>query len=140
MTPRDIDLVQSSFARIAPIDDETGVRFYERLFEIAPELRPLFRGDIEEQGRMFMSMLTLAVNGLEDLDSIEPELRHLAVRHVGYGVSPKDYQAVGSALIWILEKNLGEEFTPDVRDAWVAVYDTLSGVMARAAYRSGSAD
>ena len=71
MTPKDINLVQSSFAKVAPVDNETGVRFYQRLFEIAPELKPLFRGDVEEQGRMFMSMLTVAVNGLADFDSIE---------------------------------------------------------------------
>ena len=137
MTPKDIELVQSSFAKVAPVDDETGVLFYQRLFEIAPELRPLFRGDMEEQGRMFMSMLTVAVNGLADFDSIEPALRELAIRHAGYGVGPKDYKAVGAALIWIMDQSLGDDFTADVRNAWLAVYDALSGVMIEAAYGTG---
>ncbi len=136
MTPKDIDLVQSSFAKVAPIDDETGLLFYERLFEIAPEVRPLFRGDIDDQGRMFMSMLTVAVNGLTTFDSIEPALRELAIRHAGYGVRPEHYASIGAALIWIMERSLGDDFTDEVRSAWLAVYDALSAVMIEAAYGS----
>ena len=139
MTPNDIDLVQSSFAKVAPIDDETGVLFYERLFEIAPQFRPFFRGDIDEQGRMFMSMLTVAVNGLATFDSIRPALSELAIRHAGYGVKPEHYAPVGAALIWILDQSLGDGFTDEVRNAWLAVYDALSGVMIEAAYGSGNA-
>ncbi len=139
MTPKDIDLVQSSFAKVAPIDDETGALFYERLFEIAPEVRPLFRGDMDEQGRMFMSMLTVAVNGLDAFDSIKPALRELATRHAGYGVKAEHYAPLGAALIWVMEQNLGDGFTDEVRGAWLAVYDGLSGVMIEAAYGSGSA-
>jgi hemoglobin-like flavoprotein len=139
MTPKDIELVQSSFAKIAPIDDETGNRFYDRVFEIAPEVRPLFRGDMDEQARMFMSMLTLAVNGLDAFDSLEPALRELAIRHAGYGVKAEHYGPFGAALIWVVEQSLGDDFTDEVRSAWLAVYDALSGVMIEAAQGSGSA-
>ncbi len=139
MTPKDIDLVQRSFAKVAPIDDETGVLFYERLFEIAPEVRPFFRSDIDAQGRMFMSMLTVAVNGLTTFDSIEPALRELAIRHVDYGVRPEHYAPVGAALIWVMERSLGDDFTDEVRAAWFAVYDALSGLMIEAAYGSAGA-
>jgi nitric oxide dioxygenase len=139
MTPNDIDLVQTSFAKIAPIDDETGVQFYERLFEIDPEVRPLFRGAIDEQGRMFMSMLTVAVNGLTAFESLEPALRELAIRHAGYGVRREHYVSVGASLVWILERSLGDDFTDEVRRAWLTVYDALSRVMIEAAYGRGSA-
>ena len=139
MTPMDIDLVQSTFAKVAPIDDETGVLFYDRLFEIAPEVKPLFRGDIDEQGRMFMSMLTVAVNGLTTFDSLEPALRELAIRHAGYGVGPEHYAPVGAALVWIMERSLGDDFTDEVSSAWFAVYDALSNVMIDAAYGSAGA-
>ncbi len=139
MTPKDIDLVQMSFAKVAPVDDETGVLFYQRLFEIAPELRPLFRGDIDEQGRMFMSMLTVAVNGLATFDSIEPALRELAIRYVDYGVRPENYAPVGAALIWVMQRSLGDDFTDEVRSAWFAVYDAVSAAMIEAAYGSAGA-
>ncbi len=134
MTPNDIALVQSSFARIAPISDETGANFYARLFDIAPELRPLFRGDMDEQGRMFMAMLTVAVNGLGAFDFIRPALGELAMRHAGYGVKAEHYGMVGAALICILEQNLGADFTDEVRSAWLSVYRSLSGAMIEAAY------
>ena len=137
MTPSDIGLVQSSFAKVAPLADEAGAIFYQRFFEIAPEVRPLFRGDMDQQGRMFMSMLTLAVNGLNAFDSIEPALRELAVRHAGYGVRAEHFAPLGAALIWVMEQNLGEAFTEEVRSAWISVYDALSQVMIEAADGGG---
>ena len=140
MTPKDIELVQSSFAKIAPIDEETGARFYERVFEIASEVKPLFRGDMDEQGRMFMAMLALAVNGLDEFHSREPALRELAIRHAGYGVKAEHYQPFGAALVSVVEQSLGDDFAEEVRSAWLAVYDALSGVMIEAAYGTGSGD
>jgi hemoglobin-like flavoprotein len=134
MTPTDIGLVQSSFAKVAPLGDEAGAIFYRRLFEIAPEVRPLFHGDMDEQASMFMSVLTLAVNGLSDFDSVEPALRDLAVRHAGYGVKAEHYAPLGAALIWLMEQNLGDGFTEEVRGAWISVYGAISEVMINAAY------
>ena len=88
---------------------------------------------------MFMSMLTVAVNGLDTFDSIEPALHELAIRHAGYGVKAEHYAPVGAALIWVMERSLGDGFTDEVRSAWPAVYDALSGVLIEAAYGSGSA-
>lgn len=133
MTPSDIGLVQSSFAKVAPLADEAGAIFYRRFFEIAPEVRPLFRGDMDEQGRMFMSMLSLAVNGLGAFDSLKPALRDLAARHAGFGVKAEHYAPLGAALIWVMEQNLGEGFTEEVRSAWISVYGALSQVMIEAA-------
>ena len=133
MTPIEIDLVQSSFAKVAPTADTAATLFYERLFEIAPEVRPLFKGDMTEQRRKLMMMLGVAVNGLKDLELNPDPVRDLAVRHVGYGVKPEDYQQVGDALIWTLERGLGTDFTDEVRAAWLAAYAMLSGVMIAAA-------
>ena len=51
----------------------------------------------------------------------------------GYGVRPEHYDTVAAALIWTLEKGLGEAFTPEVKDAWVAVYTLLAQTMKDAA-------
>ena len=134
MTPEIRQHVQSSFAAVAPIADQAAELFYGRLFETAPELRPLFKGDLKEQGRKLMKMLALAVNGLNDLDRLVPVVEELGRRHTGYGVKPADYTAVGNALLWTLEKGLGEKFTPDVRAAWAAVYELLSSVMIKASH------
>ena len=134
MTPNQIDLVQSSFAKVAPISDVAAGLFYGRLFEIAPEVKPLFRGDMGEQGRKLMATLGVVVNGLKNLDAILPAAKALAVKHVGYGVKAADYAPVGEALIWTLEKGLGADFTTEVKGAWVAAYGALSGVMIAEAY------
>jgi hemoglobin-like flavoprotein len=134
MSPDQIDLVQSSFAKVAPIAEVAAELFYARLFEIAPEVKPLFRGDMKGQGRKLMTTLGVVVAGLKDLETILPAAKALAVKHVGYGVAAAHYKPVGEALIWTLEKGLGEGFTPKVRDAWLAAYGALSGVMIAEAY------
>jgi hemoglobin-like flavoprotein len=134
MTPHQIDLVQSSFAKVAPIADTAAVIFYDRLFEIAPEVRPLFHGDMAEQRRKLMTTLGVVVNGLKNLDAVLPAARTLAVKHVGYGVKASYYTPVGEALIFALDRGLGPDFTSEVESAWLAAYGALSSVMIAAAY------
>lgn len=134
MTPEDIERVQSSFAKVAPIAETAAELFYGRLFEIAPEVKPLFRGDMKEQGRKLMTTLAVVVNGLKDLDAVLPAAKALAVKHVDYGVAAAHYAPVGEALVWTLEQGLGADFTEETRDAWLAAYGALSGVMIAEAY------
>jgi nitric oxide dioxygenase len=133
MTPEQIALVQNSFKKVAPIADQAAAVFYKRLFELDPDLKALFKGDMVEQGKKLMQMISVAVNGLTRLDEIVPAVQQLGKRHVGYGVTQAHYQTVGSALIWTLELGLGSAFTPRVKDAWVAAYTLLSDAMIEAA-------
>jgi nitric oxide dioxygenase len=134
MTPDQIDLVQTSFGKVAPIAEPAAALFYGRLFEIAPEVRALFKGDMKEQGRKLMATLAFVVGGLKDLDAVLPAARALAVRHTGYGVTADQYGPVGEALIWTLEQGLGQGFDPPTREAWLAAYGALSGAMIAEAY------
>jgi hemoglobin-like flavoprotein len=129
-------LVQESFAAVVPIADDAAVLFYRRLFELDPSLQRMFRGDMTEQRRKLMQMLTAAVKGLDRLDQLVPVVEDLGRRHVGYGVADAHYDTVGAALLWTLEKGLGDAFTAEVKDAWVAVYGLLAGTMKNAAKQS----
>jgi nitric oxide dioxygenase len=134
MNSEQIELVQGSFAKVAPIADTAAGLFYGRLFEIAPQVRPMFKDNIDEQGRKLMATLALVVNGLNNLGEIVPIAEKLAVRHVDYGVKAEHYPVVGEALLWTLEQGLGEDFTPPVKAAWMQAYTVLSGAMIAAAY------
>jgi nitric oxide dioxygenase len=134
MTPDQVKLVQQSFAKVAPISETAAVLFYDRLFEIAPQVRAMFPADMSEQRKKLMAMLAAVVNGLANLDSILPAASALAKRHVAYGAKAEHYPVIGSALLGTLEKGLGEAWTPEVADAWTAVYGTLSGFMIAEAY------
>ena len=133
MTPEQKRLVQSTFARVAPIADSAAALFYARLFDLDPALRPLFTGDMREQGAKLMRMIGMAVAGLDRLDALVPTVRQLGVRHSSYGVRDEHYDTVGAALLWTLEQGLGDAFTPDARDAWTAVYGVLASTMKSAA-------
>ncbi len=134
MTPNEIALIQSSFAEVAPIKSKAAGLFYRRLFEIAPEVKPLFKGDMEEQGSKLMATLAVAVNGLSNLAEIVPTVEDLARRHVGYGVRAEHYQPVGAALLWTLGQGLGDAWSPEVENAWRKAYGVLADTMIAAAY------
>lgn len=137
MDDKTITLVQESFAKVVPIKDAAAEIFYADLFETAPEVKPYFaNSDMKKQGSVLMATLGVVVNGLRDLDKIVPVAQQLAVKHVDYGVQAKDYDSVGASLLRTLEKGLGDDFTPEVKEAWVGAYTTLSGVMKDAAYPS----
>jgi hemoglobin-like flavoprotein len=129
MTPDQIKLVKDSFAKVAPISEAAAVLFYDRLFEIAPAVRALFPDDLAEQRKKLTATLAVVVNGLSDLASVLPAASILAKRHVSYGAKPEHYPVVGSALLWTLEKGLGDAWAPDLAAAWTAAYGTLSGYM-----------
>ena len=129
-------LVQESFAAVMPIADDAAALFYRRLFELDPSLERMFKGDMTEQRRKLVQMLTAAVKGLDRLDQLVPVVEELGRRHVGYGVADAHYDTVGAALLWTLEKGLGNAFTPEVKDAWIAVYGLLAGTMKNAAKES----
>jgi hemoglobin-like flavoprotein len=129
MSPDQQNLVQSSFAKVAPIADVAARLFYEDLFARDPRLESLFKGDMTEQRRKLMVMLTMAVNHVGDWRSVQSAIRSLGHRHVAYGVTPADYETVGASLIATLEKGLGADFTPDVRSAWQACIATIANEM-----------
>jgi hemoglobin-like flavoprotein len=135
MTETQIRLVQDSFAAIAPIADDAAALFYRRLFEIDPSLQQMFKGDMREQRRKLMQMLTAAVKGLDHIDRLVPVVENLGRRHAGYGVTDEHYDTVGEALLWTLGAGLGVAFTPSVRDAWATVYGLLASTMKNAAAR-----
>ena len=133
MTPEQIARVQASWQQVEGIADQAAALFYQRLFTQAPELEPLFKGNMEEQGKKLMSMIGVAVKGLDRLDTIVPAVQKLGERHKDYGVKPEDYDAVAQALLWTLAQGLGEAFDADTESAWTEAYTLLASTMIDAA-------
>ena len=139
MTLDQVKLVQQSFAKVAPISEQAAVLFYGRLFEVAPSVRAMFPDDMKEQRKKLMATLAVVVNGLTNLEAVLPAASALAKRHVNYGAKAEHYPVVGGALLWTLEKGLGDAWTPETASAWTAAYGTLSGYMIQEAYGSAQA-
>lgn len=135
MTTKQIELIKMSWDTVAQIDAVTaGGLFYNRLFEIASEVQTMFGGkDMAEQSKKLLSMLAYVINKLDKLDDILDEVRKLAIRHAGYGVKDEHYSAVGVALLWTLQQALGEEWTSELKEAWVACYTLLADAMMQVA-------
>jgi hemoglobin-like flavoprotein len=133
MSPHQARIVQSTWPKILPNKDAAAQLFYARLFELDPSLKPMFLGDIRQQGRKLMLVLDSVVNGLADIGTIAAAVRDLGMRHVGYGVREHHYDTVGAALLWAIERGLGAAFTAEVHDAWAAAYRMLAAIMRGAA-------
>jgi hemoglobin-like flavoprotein len=122
-------LVVESFAKVAPIAEKAAELFYNRLWEIDPSTKGLFKKtNMREQGRKLMQTLATAVGALHNLEGIIPVVQQLGKRHIAYGVKKEQYDSVGTALIWTLEQGLGADFTPETKEAWVKVYGILASV------------
>ena len=133
MNPAQITLVQNTFKLVEPIAEIAAGLFYNRLFELDPSLRPMFKNDIKEQGKKLMQALAFVVKGLKKPDMIIPVIQDLGRGHVQYGVQDAHYDTVGAALLWTLEKGLGEAWTAEVQEAWTAAYGLIAHVMKEAA-------
>jgi hemoglobin-like flavoprotein len=133
MNSQQIRLVQETFEYVTPIADTAADLFYQRLFELDPSLRPLFKGDLKQQKTKLMQTLSAVARGLHQIEKLIPAVEQLGRRHVAYGVKDEHYQTVGAALLWALEQGLGDQYTPEVAEAWAAAYDLLAGVMQKAA-------
>ena len=133
MTPEQIELVKSSWAKVSPIAEQVAELFYGKLFSLNPELKLLFKSDMKGQGRKLMVMLNTAVNSLDKLDVVIPIIEASGRRHVDYGVKEEDYDTVGEALIWTLNEGLGDDFSDEVKTAWIKVYALLANTMKEAA-------
>ncbi|WP_341675580.1 globin family protein [Niveibacterium sp. SC-1] len=130
MTPQQIQRVQHSLELIAPQADLVATRFYDHLLTRHPALRPLFRHtDIRLQGLALMRMIVWAVQRLDNTAELLPALRELGARHVRYGVRAEHYAWVGASLLDTLAWSLGPDFTPELHDAWAAVYGVVAQTM-----------
>ncbi len=129
MTPHQIGLVRSSFSQVVPIAANAAKLFYQRLFELDPSLRELFKSDMVAQGDKLISMIGVAIGSLDKPERLLPIIQDLGRRHRGYGVQDRHYETVGNALLWTLKTGLGKGFTAETEAAWKEVYAVLSETM-----------
>lgn len=138
MTPQQIALVQASFAKVVPVAGTAADLFYQRLFELAPEVRPMFAADLSAQKKKLIDTLVYVVDSLAYPDKLGPELAALGERHADYGTKVEHFTPVGEALLWALQQALDEEFTHAVADAWETVYSELAEALIDAMMRKVS--
>jgi hemoglobin-like flavoprotein len=133
LAAQQVQLVQQTFMKVLPISDLAAQLFYTRLFQLDPLIKPMFKGDMQEQGRKLMQMLGMAVQGLSVPNEIAALLADLGRKHVEYGVVDTHYDTVRTALLWTLRQGLGVEFTPEAETAWTEAYEFLAKAMKDAA-------
>lgn len=125
-----IELIQQSFAKAAPIADQVADKFYEYLFTDFPQVKVLFyETKMASQKKALMKSLTYIVENLHDPDAVGEYLRKMGKRHVKYGTLEEHYPAVGSTLIKTFAHFFGEEWTPELESEWCEAYEVVAHFM-----------
>ena len=129
MLPGDVERVQESFNSILRRKGTAGAQLYEKLFELDPSLKPMFTGDMGRQGEKLIDSIAIAVRQLDQPYALRDGFRRMGERHRNYGVRDKDYKTMSAALLWMLEQSLGDDFTPEIRASWIAMYNFVAAMM-----------
>jgi len=136
LTDDQVKLIKANWNAVKPIKETAADLFYDKLFELDPSIRSMFKEDISIQKKALMATISFCVATLNHPDKLVPAVQEIGTRHGGYGVTDKHYATVGAALLWTLEQGLGEAFTPEAKTAWTEVYGILSTTMLDAAQKA----
>ena len=129
-----VEILEQSFEKVKPRANEFAASFYENLFKAHPEVKPLFTNtDMVNQQKKLLNSLVLVVENLRNPEALGPVLNALGGRHVGYGAIPKYYGPVGEALLLTFEQYLEEDWTPEVKKAWLDAFTAITSLMLKGA-------
>ena len=139
LSEKDVVELRQSWALVAGDAEAVTDLFYGRLFDLDPQVRELFAGtDMAAQGHRLAAALSAVVAAADELSAAVPMLQELGARHGALGVRGPDYDTVGRALLWTLERGLGERFRPETKAAWSAAYAIVAGTMMEGARRKAA--
>ena len=133
MTPEQVDLVRHSFDAMWPVRRKLADIFYARFFELAPDAKRLFPSDMERQHLKLMDSIAAIVGALDKRDLFQSIISHTGRQHAQFGARATHFVAFGDALIWGLETQFGAAFTPQLKEAWIALYRDVASEMLRVA-------
>ncbi|MGA6962089.1 MAG: globin domain-containing protein [Xanthobacteraceae bacterium] len=129
------ELVRQSFDAIWPVHRNLASQFYRRFFELAPDAQGLFSSDMERQHLKLMDMIAAIVGALDKREMFQSIISHSGRQHARFGAKPFHFAAFGDSLICSLEQQFGAAFTPEMKDAWITLYDAVQSEMIRAGLR-----
>ncbi|MGD8886233.1 MAG: globin family protein [Gammaproteobacteria bacterium] len=129
-TGLNVTLLENTFSALAPQGNYIVQRFYEELFSRYPDVKPMFANvSIEDQQRKLLSALKLVINNLRDPDNLNNTLRELGKRHREYGAEDAHYSAVTETLLEVMKEVAGDQWTPEVNQAWSDALKAVSKTM-----------
>ena len=135
-----VELLEQSFKLVAPKADALVERFYERLFQKYPAVKPLFKqASMADQKKKLLASLVLVIQNLRKPDKLTEALQAMGARHVDYGTLPAHYDAVGENLLAVLAEFAGPAWTPAVKQAWTEAYSAIKTIMLQGATRRAGA-
>lgn len=129
MNSQQIALVRQTCTEVAPIADSTAEIFYQKLFQLSPSMRSVFAPGLRERGRQLMETVEAATQIMDHRKAMTSAFAELGSRQMALAAGNNRYEAVGAALILAFRQGLGPSFTPEARQAWIALFDYIDETM-----------
>ena len=125
-----VEVLERSFELLKPQAETLVSRFYDRLFEKYPAVKPMFaRTTLPEQKKKLLASLVLVIQNLRRPETLGPVLKQMGARHVGYGTQPAHYGAVAETLLGVMAEMAGTAWTSEVKQAWTDALNTIAHIM-----------
>ncbi|WP_186382317.1 globin domain-containing protein [Amycolatopsis rhizosphaerae] len=128
-----VRLIRDSWVKAEPYLPEVTQFFYGMLFTLAPATRDFFPINMEVQRNRMVRALVHVVQMVDQPEDLVPFLRQLGRDHRKFGVVPKHYEAIGTALLAAMKTQLGPDWTPEVERAWAEAFTIVARQMQEAA-------
>lgn len=133
----DVKLLRESFELIAVNKQQFAQDFYNRLFNVCPQVQALFsKSDMQQQETALMGAIAGVIAGIEKGENVAPALHKLGAKHTSYNVLPEHYPLVGNAQIETFQQHLQGKFTPVIQQSWLEAYSVISEQMILGAKRA----
>lgn len=124
----DARLIQKSYNHVLLQKKKFRTYFYNTIMEKDPKTRRLFR----ETFLNFDSLpdsIEMMVKYADGSKISTDEIKASGLKHKTYGVHPRQFKLIHFAAINSFKEFMGDEFTPEMENAWHKLIDYFSKVM-----------
>ena len=137
LTKTQIELIDYSW-EVLSANPNLMMRFYDHLFELAPEAIHFFPDDMAKQSEKLAYTIGFIVGNLDRLEEIKDAIEDVGRFHNKLQIDAYHYENLKKALLMTIEENMGEQYSINVGEAWETVIDFVSETMLNApGYQKG---
>ncbi|QEA40542.1 NO-inducible flavohemoprotein [Pistricoccus aurantiacus] len=132
LTAKQEQLIEATAPLVAEHLDTITQRFYPLMFERYPEIKPLFNQAHQADGgqpRVLAGAVLAYVQLRKEPEKVKATLATVVEKHVSLNIRPDQYPIVGECLLAAVAEVLGDAVTPEIADAWGALYEELAGLL-----------
>ncbi|MYL23430.1 NO-inducible flavohemoprotein [Halomonas alkaliantarctica] len=132
LSPSQEEIIKATAPVVAEHLETITQRFYPLMFARYPQVMPLFNQTHQQNGgqpRALAKSVLAYVQLRQSPAQARATLETVVNKHVSLDIQPEHYPIVGECLMAAIGEVLGDAVTPEVADAWSALYQELADLL-----------